>query len=394
MAARRILLCACLAVLGASTLLTARAQDAPESPRSYALRAEKILTVSGEPLEPGVIWIDDGKIREIGKEIDLPEGVEVRDLGDRVILPGLVDGHSHLGGYLDLAETVTASTPAVRAADALDPFHPAIEAALADGITCHLLAPRGENTLAGICAVVKPTAGEDGARVLVEEVGLKVSFSARSLRRDRRPTSRAGAVALFREEAKKAWGADGSKELRRALSGEWPVFIDASDRGEISSALRVMKEFDLSGTLVHATWGRDLSRSIEGSGAACIVGPLGPGNPREVLETPGALEAAGVKVAFGSDSPIGTRDSLRLTAALAVRHGMSPKGALRALTLTPAELAGVADRVGSLEKGKTADLLILDGDPLDLSTRVVEVILEGKEAYVMDKERDKEREEE
>ena len=380
MGKRSQLLALLLSLLGCTVLLGGWA-DEEQEPDSYCLRSARVLPISGDPIEPGSIWIEKGKIRAVGGEIDLPDDVEVRDLGNRTILPGLVDGHSYLGGYLELAETVSAVTPEVRAADALDPFHPGIAAALAGGVTCHLLAPRGQNTLDGICAAIKPATGDGGARVLLRDGGLKISFSGASLRRDRRPTSRAGAVMLFREEAEKAGSGGGSAVLREALSGGRTVFIDARDRGEISTALQVMKEFGLQGALVHVTWGRDLAERIREAGASSIVGPLGWGDPREVLETPRALAEAGVRVAFGSDCPLGTQDSLLVTAALAVRHGMSREAALRALTLSPAEIAGVADQVGSLEVGKAADILVVDGDPLDLSTRVVEVILDGKTVY-------------
>ncbi|MCZ6603496.1 MAG: amidohydrolase family protein [Planctomycetota bacterium] len=374
--------------LAAATIHPGAADEPPgsASAASFCLQAARILPISGEPIENGMIWIENGKIRAIGKKLDLPDGVEVRNLGKSVIMPGLVDGHSHLGGYFDLAETVTASTPGMRAADALDPFHPSLGAALRDGITCHLLAPRGDNTIAGVCAVIKPSSGEGGARVLTDEAGLKLSFSSGSLRRDRRPTSRAGAVALFRE---KAASNERSDELGEALAGRWPVFVDASSRGEIATALRVIKEFQLRGALVHASWGRDLAEEILDSGLACVIGPLQMTDPREVLETAGALEGKGVKVAFGSDAPIGTRDSLLVTAALAVRHGMSRRAALRALTINAAELAGVSDQLGSLEAGKSADLLIMDGDPLDLSSRVEEVFLDGESVYRRKKAKEK-----
>ena len=269
----------------------------------------------------------------------------------------------------------------MRAADALDPFHDDIDVALRDGVTAFLLAPRGENTLGGVCAVVKPGVDGRGARVVEDEVALKLSFAGHSLRGDRRPTSRAGAVALLREEMARARTDDGALELRKALDGEWPVLIDARDHGEIATALRTMKEFGLRGALVHASWASETADEIGATGASCIVGPLGPGDDRRVLEGPAALEAAGVKVAFGSDAPAGTRDALLVTAALAVRHGMSREGALRALTIHAAEIAGVPDLMGSIEAGKSADLLVIEGDPLDLSSRVHEVIIDGKTAF-------------
>jgi imidazolonepropionase-like amidohydrolase len=169
--------------------------------------------------------------------------------------------------------------------------------------------------------------------------------------------------------------------LQPVATGAKPAFIHAPEAIDVEAALLIADEFHLHPVLLHCTDAARIAGALRAHGSAVVLGALKFSDKDRVLENPGKLAKAGVKVAFCTDAPLADPASLRMTAHLAVKYGMSPESAIRALTLSGAEILGMAARTGSIDRGKDADLLLLSGDPLDLTSRVQAVISGGKIVY-------------
>lgn len=337
-----------------------------EAPRleRIVLRAGRIVTVSGAEIENGQLLIENGKILSVGSAVDLPAGATLIDAGKGAwIVPGFIDAHTHLGSAFDAEEATEAMTPEAKAVEAFMSRHADVRAALASGVTTAALSPGNGNVVGGRIGIVK-LSGERYDRVLRRDAAaLKCSLGLEALRPDRDPTSRTGAVAM----------------LRSRLGGlpKLPLFIHASRRGEIESALDLGKEAGLPVVLLHASAAAERPERAAAS-AGVALGPLFVSDSRQTLAAPGILARAGVAVAFVSDAPRSPEDQLRCSAAFAIKYGMNREAALRALTLVPARMLGLAKDLGSLEPGKDADLVIWSGDPLSLASDVELVVIEGR----------------
>lgn len=361
-----------------------------------AYKAGKILTISGEEISPGTILVRSGKILEIGKEVVLPEGARVVDLSAYTLMPGLV----HAGLRADNEET-SEITPDFRVTRAVDPDSPLFQRLRKLGVTTVLVEPGNRNVIGGLGSVFKT----DGADFVVrEDVFLKAAmgngpsagnfaprYSVPSFY-SRRPTTRMGVVWEFRKafiDARKARDeesgglSEGTKILVRAMEKKLPVRVYASRAFDIETALRLAGEFGLDIQLEGAHEAYIHSGAIAKRKIPVVLRPefqtgqihLRNGGVNR-LDTFARLCDAGIRVALlpGGTDP---RASLLDMALFAVRCGGDRGKALRAITLTPAELIGVADRVGSLAPGKDADFLVLNGDPLDPKTGVKAVYIGG-----------------
>jgi len=376
-------------------------------------------TITDGTVKGGTILVDDeGRIAAVGTDVEVPEGAGVIDAAGLHVFPGFVDAHTHLGiweegvgrAYWDGNELSDPVTPHVRALDAINPRDPGLADARSAGVTTVCVTPGSGNAICGQAAVIK-TAGEVVDRMVVRQpAGLKMALGENPKSvykpRDKMPSTRMGTAALIRQALVEAQtyldkqaraaedeGTDPPDEdlkleaLALALRRQVPARIHAHRADDILTALRLGEEFGLEVTVEHCTEGHKVAGTLARAGVPALVGPsLSSRSKVELRElsfaTAGELAAAGVTVALISDHPFLPIHYLPLAGGLAVREGLDPDVALRAITLTPAELLGIAPRVGSLEPGKDADLALYRGHPFyDVQARCLRTLVQGETVY-------------
>ncbi len=357
------------------------------------------------------ILIDDGKIKTIEKNIEVADNVQIINAEGLQVYPGFVEAHGHIGldgygiGYegMDYNELNDIISPQMRGIDGVKPFDPAFAAAAAAGVTCVCVGPGSANVLGGTFTTIKTVGKRVDNMVVRDNVAMKCAFGENPKRvyRDKTDSSRMTTAALLREalfkakaylENKEAAGDDFTKRpkfdikleaLIPVLKKEIPLKAHAHATEDIFTALRIAKEFDLEITLEHVTEGHLIAEELAKENVPLAVGPTLTSASKFELRnkswtTPGVLAAAGCQVSIITDSPVIPQEYLPLCAGLAVQAGMDPFAALQAITINPAKHAGIADRVGSLEVGKDADIVITDGSPFAVSTKVKYVLIDGK----------------
>jgi imidazolonepropionase-like amidohydrolase len=364
---------------------------AADDPQSLAIRAGKIWTVTNGVITDGVIIIKNGKIDAVGKDPQIPSDVKTLEMPDKNIIPGLIDAHCHLGLSLDIfgeiEETVSAVTPDMQILDAFNPLAEDVKKALRSGITTVLLAPGYKNPIAGQTAIVKLYGAKTDDWVLKRSAGIKFSLGNEALMSDRRPTSRSGLMALIREELNKGKDYGQNKPdpcgeiLKRVVEGELPVYLYCNTVDEIVAAIKIVDEYELKATLVGTREADEVANMIAERNIPVIYMPSLLLSKDKDLKRVGKIAGAGVKVTFASFAPRTNLSDLRTSAIIAAKYGFSPELALKSLTINTAEILGIAQRLGSIEKGKDADLVILNGDPLELTSRVEMVIINGNIVY-------------
>lgn len=359
----------------------------------------------------GDILAEDGKIRAIGENLEIPEGTEIVDAEGLQVYPGFVEAHGHIGldgygiGYegMDYNEMNDIISPQMRGIDGVKPMDPAFQMAAAAGVTCVCVGPGSANVLGGTFTTIKTVGRRVDDMVVRDGVAMKCAFGENPKRvyRDKKDSSRMTTAALLREtlfkareymEKKEAAGDDISKRpafdikmeaLLPVIKKEIPLKAHAHAAEDIFTALRIAKEFDLKITLEHVTEGHLIAEELAKENVPLAVGPTLTSASKFELRnkswvTPGRLASAGCQVSIITDSPVIPQEYLPLCAGLAVQAGMDPFAALQAITINPAKHAGIADRVGSLETGKDADIVITDGCPFEVSSKVKYVLIDGK----------------
>lgn len=359
----------------------------------------------------GDILVEGGKIKAIGENLEIPEGTEIVDAEGLQVYPGFVEAHGHIGldgygiGYegMDYNEMNDIISPQMRGIDGVKPMDPAFPMAAAAGVTCVCVGPGSANVLGGTFTTIKTVGKRVDDMVVRDGVAMKCAFGENPKRvyREKKDSSRMTTAALLREtlfkakeymEKKEAAGDDLSKRpsfdikleaLIPVLKKEIPLKAHAHAAEDIFTALRIAKEFDLKITLEHVTEGHLIVEELAKENVPLAVGPTLTSASKFELRnkswtTPGQLAAAGCQVSIITDSPVIPQEYLPLCAGLAVRAGMEPFAALQAITINPAKHAGIADRVGSLEAGKDADIVITDSCPFEVSTKVEYVFIDGK----------------
>jgi len=364
---------------------------AGDQAQNFAIRAGKIWTVTDGVITDGVIIVRNGKIQAVRNRPDVPGKVKVLDMSDKHVMPGMIDAHCHIGLSLNILaemdETVLAVAPDMQILDAFNPLADDVKKALRSGVITVLLAPGNKNPIAGQTAVVKLYANKTRDWVLRRNAGVKFSLRDEALMFDRQPTSRAGLMVLVRErlnegKAHKAEEFDPAGEvLKRVVDADLPAYVRAYTVDEIASAMTIIDEYGLNAVLVGAEQGDEVVDMIAERKLPVIYGPLLLFSKDKDLRRAGTMAKNGVKLAFASAAPKTTLNDLRTSAILATRYGLSPEVALKSLTINPAEILGIADRVGSIQKGRDADLVILNGDPLQLTSGVEMVIVNGNIVY-------------
>ena len=357
------------------------------------------------------ICVKDGKIEAIGTDLtsDDMEVLEI-DAEGLEIYPGFVEAHGHIGldGYgigfegQDYNEMGDILSPHLRAIDGIRPGDFAFYEAAAAGVTCVATGPGSANVLGGTFAAIKTTGRRVEDMIVKAEVAMKCAFGENPKRcyRDKGNSSRMSTAAKLREMLYKAKEysdklaeaeEDPSKRpgynmkleaLVPVIRGEMPLKAHAHQADDVFTAIRIAKEFGIKLTLEHCTEGHLVADILAEEGYPVAIGPTF-GNAskyelrRKTWETPAILDEAGCHVSIITDSPVTPQKYLSICAGFAVAAGMSPFRALRAITIHPAEHIGIADRVGSIEVGKDADLVITDGCPFDIDTKVICVLIDG-----------------
>lgn len=356
-----------------------------------AIRAGKIWTLTDSVITNGVIIVDNGKIQAVGENIDIPEGAKVLDMSDKNVMPGMIDAHCHIGLSLDILaemdETVAAVAADMQILDAFNPQADDVRKALRSGVTTILLAPGYRNPVGGQPALVKLDTSKANDWVLKRTAGIEFSLMNQALMFDREPTSRTGLVALIKEEldqakADKDGGFNPRREvLKRVVDANLPAYIWAHTVDEIASAMAIVDEYKLNAVLVAAGQGDEIADMIAKRNLPVIYPPLLLSSKDKDLRRAGAIAKSGVKLAFASLTPKTDLYDLRTSAILAAKYGLDKETALKSLTINAAEILGVADRLGSISEGKDADLVVLNGDPLQLTSSVEMVIINGNIVY-------------
>ncbi|EOD00401.1 amidohydrolase [Caldisalinibacter kiritimatiensis] len=376
-----------------------------------------IYTMAGEIIENGSILIENGKIKEIGKDIVAPLDVEVIDAEGKMVTPGFIDAHCHIGLFEDGIgfegddgnEMVDPVTPHLRGIDGINPMDRTFEEAYQGGVTCAATGPGSANVIGGQFAAIKTYGRRIDDMIVKEPLAMKIAFGENPKRvynaQKKSPMTRMATAAILRETLFKAKNyvekqekakEDPSKApefdmkmeaMAKVIRKEIPLKAHAHRADDILTAIRIAKEFDVDITLEHCTEGHLIADYLAEEQKPTIVGPsLSERSKFELknltFETPGVLNKAGVKVAIMTDSPVIPLQYLPLCAGLAVKSGMDEMEALKAITINAAEILGIDDRVGSIEVGKDADIVIFDGNPLkDINCKTVATIIDGKVVY-------------
>jgi imidazolonepropionase-like amidohydrolase len=281
-----------------------------------------------------------------------------------------------------LAEQQSSIQPQIRAADAFNRFSVQLRRALAAGVTTFALAPDDQNLIGGRIALCQTAGPEGQPRVLSDAGPLKLSLAQDALKFDREPTSRSGALGLLRETIEAARGDTRTDATLAAFAtGRLPAVLTAPTGADVLAAVQLNADYGVRLVLVHTLDARRVAELATGKLVGVIVGPLSLTAGEREAAAAGYFERHGVAVALAGGLPGTPPDNLRIGAAVAARAGLTPAAARRAITAVPAELLGVADRVGVLQAGHQADLVVFSGDPLDLRARVLAVYVGGQRVY-------------
>lgn len=377
-----------------------------------AIKNAKIYTMVGDVIENGVILIEDGKFAEIGANVAIPDGVEVIDAGGHMVTPGLVDAHTHIGldeegiGYegADFNEGTNPVTPEMRGIDGVYPCDKGFLQARQGGITTVVTGPGSANCIGGTFLALKTYGDRVDNMVVKNPVAMKIAFGENPKRfygkNGKMPMTRMGIIALMRDTLYKARDYMNKKEagekvdynmqyeaLIPVLKGKLQVKAHAHRSDDIFSAIRLAKEFNLDLSLEHCTEGHLIADELAKEGYPAICGPNLSGASKYELknrsfETPAALYKAGMTIAIMTDNSVIPTAQLPICAGLAVKSGLPEMEALKAITINAAKITQIDDRVGSIEKGKDADLVVWTQNPVrDIECEAIYTIINGEIVY-------------
>lgn len=382
------------------------------------LKNGNVMTMAG-PAFVGDVAIENGKIVAVGQSLSYSDA-EVRDVTGMTVMPGIVDPHCHIGMWEDAMgfegadgnECTNPITPELRAIDAINPYDRCFEEAVAGGVTTCVTGPGSANVIGGQFVAIKTYGDSVEDMVLRFPVAVKAAFGENPKRvydgKNQTPSTRMATAALMRKALIEAQEYNeklekgkvdpekmpernlGKEILARVIRRELPMKIHAHRADDILTAIRICREFKLRYTLDHCTEGylitdklkEALSEDCEG----IIVGPLLTDRSKIELKNlsfkaPKVLEQAGIEYAMMTDHPVTPEQYLPICTAVAVREGASEEGALKAITINAAKITGIADRVGSIEVGKDADIAVFSGHPFDFRSRCVLTLVNGKVAH-------------
>ena len=376
------------AVLLSALLVTAAKGRLPANatePDVFVIRASRIFTSGPEGiLKDASLLIENGKISRIIRGRDLPP-VPVVDHSGRTVMPCLVDAHSHMSVYKGVLSHTGPLTPDLPVLAIFDSYSPEVGEARRSGIVAVNVSPGSGNLVGGISSILKIRPGSGDPVVLRGEAFLKVSLNSEVLDPEKAPTSLMGAEALLDEALRAACRGSGFRDEilgRRSMaalaSGTLRPIVAASSFQEIRTALAWLERWDLDGVLLGGEEAEPFIRELKRRNIPVILAPVQFSSPARAAANAAGLLAGGVRMAFASYSPEGRPIDLRLSALALCRNGIAQEEALKTVTIYPAEILGIGGSAGSIEEGKDADLVVLSGDPLDLSSRISAVYIGGK----------------
>jgi len=386
---------------------------------TVAIVGGRVVPISGAPLDSGTVLVTGGKITAVGSDLHIPDDATVIDAAGRWVLPGFIEAHGHVGVHEEgegwagsdsneLTEPVTAQ---VRALDAINPADLGFRDAVSGGVLAVNVNPGSGNPIGGQTAALKCWGRTVDEMLLKAPAGMKSALGENPKRvygeRKESPSTRLGTAAVIRgalvdaanylakldaeqrkpEGERKHIDRDLKLEaLGRVLRREIPWRQHCHRADDIATALRLAEEFGYRLVIDHGTEAHLLAGILAAKDIPVIIGPLFTSRSKvelrnRSLDNPGKLASAGVTIAITTDHPVVPINFLAHQAALSVKHGLDRDTALRALTINPARIVGIDDRLGSIEPGKDADLVIWSGDPLDVLSRVTLALMNGTEIY-------------
>ena len=374
----------------------------------------KIKTMVGPDIENGCVLIgDDGRIAFVGESTEVGEDVTVIDAGGRLVTPGCVEAHCHIGVHnsamrwegADYNERSNPVTPHMRAIDGINPIDETFELAIKNGVTSACTGPGSANVVGGTFTAIKLVGKRVDKMIIKEPLAMKCAFGENpkgcyGQSGAKTPVTRMATAALLREllaksrnylEAKEA-GKDPAYDIKLeamipVMKKEIPLKAHAHRADDIFTAIRIAKEFDVALTLDHCTDGALIADELAEEGYPAFVGPSF-GNKSKIelanksFDTPAVLNAAGVPISIITDAPVIPLEHLPMCAGFAVSAGLPYEEGWKAITVNPANQTGIGDRVGSLEAGQDGDVVIWKEDPLKvIGTGAYVTIVDGKIVY-------------
>ncbi len=371
-----------------------------------------IKPMIGDDIENGSILLgDDGKIAAIGTDIEAPSGAEIIDAEGKLVTPGCVEAHCHIGLHneavgwegRDYNESIDPITPHMRAIDSIYPQDEAFENAIRGGVTSACTGPGSANVVGGTFAVIKLVGNRVDNMIVKHPAAMKCAFGENPKRvygqSKKTPVTRMATAALLRELLFKSRRYLADKEAGKdvfdmkleamipVMKGEIPLKAHAHRADDILTSIRIAKEFGVKLTLDHCTDGSVIADELAKECYPAFVGPSLGGKSKielanKAFTTPGDLARAGVNVSIITDAPVIPIHHLSMCAGLAATAGLGYEAAWRAITINPARALDIADRVGSLEVGKDADVVIWTADPIkSVGAEAMVTIVDGKIAY-------------
>lgn len=374
----------------------------------------QVETITNGRIPGGTVVFDEGGIKAVGKAVSIPEGAEIIDVQGKAVTPGIIEAHSHAGLYEDgfpadgdYNEMTDPITPHLQAIDGFKPGDTGTLEAAASGVTTMYISQGSANVICGIGAVVKTWGTSFDDQVVNAAAGMKMALGENPKRvygtKDKTPSTRMGVAALLRKtlmearnyQEKKAFYSRKSDEkepfatdlkleaVGRLLNGEIRARCHAHRAIDMLTFMRIADEFGFKYCFEHATECVQILHELKRRDVPVVIGPtVGSKSKVEVFHktfrsVAKAVEA-GLTVAITSDHHVTPMKYLPVYAALAIREGLSSEDALKVLTINPAKILGVDDRLGSIEAGKDADLVVWSGDPLDARSRAEQVFIKGR----------------
>ena len=374
----------------------------------------RLKTMASPDLPCGSILMDDeGKICAVGADIPETSDMTVIDADGRLVTPGCVEAHCHIGVHnsamrwegADFNERSDPLTPHMRAIDGINPMDETFALAIKHGVTTACTGPGSANVVGGTFTAIKLVGKRVDDMIVKEPVAMKCAFGENpkgvyGQNGGKAPVTRMATAAMLRELLFKARNYVAAKEAGKepafdmkleamipVIKGEIPLKAHAHRADDIFTAIRIAKEFNVQLTLDHCTDGALIAYELAEEGYPAFVGPsFGSKSKVELLHkdftTPGILHEAGVPVSIITDAPVTPLEYLPMCAGFAVSAGLPYEEAWRAITLNPANQTGIGHRVGSLEVGKDGDVVIWNGDPLlDVGAEAYITVVDGKVVY-------------
>ena len=376
----------------------------------------KIYTMDAEIIENGYIFVEEKKIKKVGKMLELNFHDEnTIDLQGRSVYPGFIDAHTHMGLFEnglgfegeDGNEYTDPSTPQLRALDAVNPMDKSFEEALLAGVTTVVTGPGSANPIGGQLLAMKTAGVCVDDMVIKEPVAIKFAFGENPKmiynEKSQTPMTRMATAAIIREQLAKAqrYLAEKNKAeenpseydlpeydakcaaLIPLLKKEISAHVHAHRADDIFTAIRIAKEFDINYVIVHATEGHLIAEKLKAEQVQILSGPILSDRSKPELvnlspKTPGILSGNEISLAITTDHPETPIQYLPLCAAVAIREGMDYYEALKAMTITPAKICGISDRVGSISVGKDSDLVVFENSPFDIMKKPLLIMCDGE----------------